>query len=265
MTRLIQGAQRTPNSAKRGFTARSSATSAAHNPGAFPPARRPNHQSEYRKPSTRWRSMPEKPRSPARRACRYTTCHSRGLVGNSTFSRPGPDFSEQFAVQPGPPQIMQQAGDLVGQNPAQGMAKPQRDRSAHTSGPQRMGPVIPADSAPRLARMRHVVQLQQGGGKRPRDQEGRRIPRRRPNVDGHNADRTATLPPYLSPSVCDSHRRGRIASAQTACQAGARHPAPLPETIARPEIALKEIPGEHDKPDDRRRQDETKTAAARRP
>ena len=77
--------------------------------------------------------------------------------------RPGPDSSEQPAIQPCPSQIVQQAGDLILPDARCGVAEPQSRHRAHARGAIRMRPIVSADDAAWLAWVGIVVETQEFG------------------------------------------------------------------------------------------------------
>ena len=84
---------------------------------------------------------------------------------------PGPDLPEQAAVQPRPPQIMKQAGDLILRDPGRRMAKMKRNGRAHPGRAERMRAVIAAENSSRLAGIGIVVETEEFSGQGEGDEE----------------------------------------------------------------------------------------------
>ena len=94
-----------------------------------------------------------------------------GMSWNALLLRPGPNFSDESAIEPCTAQVMQQTCDLILTDPLGSMAQRRGHRRAHARSPHRMGPIIPANDATTLYGVRIVVERHELRQERPWNQE----------------------------------------------------------------------------------------------
>jgi len=85
--------------------------------------------------------------------------------GNAMLFGPRPDAAKQFPIKPRPSQIMQQAGNLILDQPFRIMAQAKRNRRTHACGSKRMRAIVSANYLARFAGVGIVVETEELGGK----------------------------------------------------------------------------------------------------
>lgn len=84
---------------------------------------------------------------------------------------PGPNFSEESAIEPCAAKVMQQTSDLILADLLGSMAQGCSHRRAHAGRPHRMGTIVSANGPARVNRVRVIVETHQPGHERAGNQE----------------------------------------------------------------------------------------------